>query len=73
MTDSISEEHFFSLSCLLYDHVTALPVLPEFAASPADRVQPQHLYLRADSPLMASLEFPPGFELDTTPLVGFRR
>ena len=69
--DSVTENHFFSLSCLLYPHVRATP---DYVANPYfDRGWPQHLYLEPSSPLVKSISFPPGFDIHTTPLVTFRR
>ncbi|KIY53414.1 hypothetical protein FISHEDRAFT_68890 [Fistulina hepatica ATCC 64428] len=69
--DSITEGHFFSLSCLLYPHVLATP---NYTANPHfDRAWPQHLYLNPSSPLVRKLRFPRNFDLETTPLVTFRR
>ncbi|KAF8577999.1 hypothetical protein K439DRAFT_1639198 [Ramaria rubella] len=70
--DSISEGHFFSLSCMLYPHVLATP---DYTIDPwyFDRAWPQNLYLNPASPLLPNLEFPKGFEIDITPLITFRR
>ncbi|KAI0762158.1 hypothetical protein BD413DRAFT_484999 [Trametes elegans] len=69
--DSVTENHFFSLSCLLAPHVRATP---DYIANPYfDRGWPQHLYLDPSSPLVSKLSFPPGFDIETTPLVTFRR
>jgi hypothetical protein len=69
--DSVTENHFFSLSCILYPHVLGYPDY----SSPAhfDRAQIQHLYLNPDSPLVNSLHPPAGFNITQTPLVSFRR
>ncbi|KAI0699875.1 hypothetical protein C8T65DRAFT_296188 [Cerioporus squamosus] len=69
--DSVTENHFFSLSCLLYPHVRATP---DYIENPYfDRGWPQHLYLEPSSPLVKSISFPPGFDIEKTPLVTFRR
>ena len=76
--DSITEGHFFSLSCMLHPHVIATPTYTP--NSYFDRAWPQNLYLNPDSPLLRpnsrinkQLVFPPGFNISTTPLVTFRR
>ena len=69
--DSVSENHFFSLSCILYPHVIAMPdftVLPGY-----DHAWPQFLYLNPSSPLISKLSFPKGFNITSTPLVIHRR
>ena len=69
--DSVTENHFFSLSCLLYPHVRATP---DYIANPYfDRAWPQNLYLAPSSPLLSTINFPPGFDIEKTPLVTFRR
>ncbi|OCH87641.1 hypothetical protein OBBRIDRAFT_735813 [Obba rivulosa] len=69
--DSVTENHFFSLSCLLYPHVRATP---NYTENPYfDRAWPQNLYLDPTSELIPYLSFPPGFNISTTPLVTFRR
>ncbi|EGO00375.1 hypothetical protein SERLA73DRAFT_168148 [Serpula lacrymans var. lacrymans S7.3] len=72
--DSISEGHFFSLSCTLFPHVIATP---NYTQNPYfDRAWPQHLYLSPSSPLIPLLQkegFPPGYSIADTPLVTFRR
>ena len=69
--DSITENHFFSLSCLLYPHVRATP---NYTENPYfDRAWPQKLYLSPTSPLIPKLDFPPNFSIEETPLVLFRR
>ncbi|EIW63587.1 uncharacterized protein TRAVEDRAFT_161946 [Trametes versicolor FP-101664 SS1] len=69
--DSVTENHFFSLSCLLYPHVRATP---DYVANPYfDRGWPQNLYLDPASPLISKIKFPDGFDIETTPLVTFRR
>ncbi|KAG6375609.1 hypothetical protein JVT61DRAFT_3175 [Boletus reticuloceps] len=69
--DSITENHFFSLACLLYPHVRATP---NYTENPYfDRAWPQKLYLSPTSPLIPELDFPPNFSIQDTPLVLFRR
>ncbi|KAL0956939.1 hypothetical protein HGRIS_003041 [Hohenbuehelia grisea] len=69
--DSITEGHFFSLSCMLYPHVRATP---NYIENPYfDRAWPQHLYLNPDSPLVATLRTSSSFNISSTPLVTFRR
>ncbi|PPQ71346.1 hypothetical protein CVT26_011983 [Gymnopilus dilepis] len=69
--DSVTENHFFSLSCVLYPHVIATPDYT--LNSNFDRAWPQNLYLSPSSPLIPSLKFSEGFQISTTPLVTFRR
>lgn len=69
--DSVTENHFFSLSCVLYPHVRATP---NYTENPYfDRAWPQHLYLSPSSPLLPHLRLPSGFSVEDTPLVTFRR
>ncbi|KAI1785474.1 hypothetical protein LXA43DRAFT_976214 [Ganoderma leucocontextum] len=69
--DSVTENHFFSLSCLLYPHVRATP---DYNENPYyGRDHPQNLYLKKTSPLLSSIKFPSGFDIEKTPLVTFRR
>ncbi|KAH7869195.1 uncharacterized protein C8R40DRAFT_1155648, partial [Lentinula edodes] len=69
--DSITEGHFFSISCLLYPHVLATP---DYVQNPYfDRAWPQHMYLNPSSPVLPTLQYPPGFNISTTPLITFRR
>ncbi|KAM6496673.1 hypothetical protein JOM56_007146 [Amanita muscaria] len=69
--DSVTENHFFSLSCLLYPHVLGSP---NYTANPYfDRAWIQHLHLNPESPLVHRLRPPTGFDIKTTPLVSFRR
>ncbi|CAE7227791.1 unnamed protein product [Rhizoctonia solani] len=70
--DSVTEQHFFSMSCLLYPHVRATPDYgPTGGSGPRD--WPQHLYLNPSSPLATELKLPTGFDIQRTPLVTFRR
>ena len=68
--DTVSEGHFFSLSCELYPHVRAEPTAFQ---DPYDWDKPQHLFLREDSWLVPKLKLPPGFDFNLTPLVTFYR
>ncbi|KAK2464327.1 hypothetical protein APHAL10511_003784 [Amanita phalloides] len=69
--DSVTENHFFSLSCMLYPHVLGSP---NYTENPYfDRAWPQHLHLNPESPLVRRLKLPRGFNISTTPLVSFRR
>lgn len=69
--DSVTENHFFSLSCLLYPHVRATP---NYTENPYfERDWQQNLYLLPTSPLVPKLKFPEGFSIENTPLVSFRR
>ncbi|CAE6340317.1 unnamed protein product [Rhizoctonia solani] len=70
--DSVTEQHFFSMSCLLYPHVRAAPDYGPIGGS-GPRDWPQHLYLNPTSPLVTQLKLPAGFDMDQTPLVTFRR
>ncbi|KAG6828086.1 hypothetical protein H0H92_009314 [Tricholoma furcatifolium] len=69
--DSITEGHFFSLSCLLYPHVIATPTYTP--NSYFDRAWPQNLYLNPESPLAKEIFIPSDFDIETTPLATFRR
>ncbi|KDR67812.1 hypothetical protein GALMADRAFT_79374 [Galerina marginata CBS 339.88] len=69
--DSVTENHFFSLSCILYPHVIATPDYT--TNSHFDRAWPQNLYLSPSSPMIQSLSLPDGFDISTTALVTFRR
>jgi len=69
--DSVTENHFFSLSCLLHPHVRATP---NYTENPwFQRDWQQNLYLLPTSPLVPKLKFPRGFSIENTPLVSFRR
>ncbi|KAH9942482.1 uncharacterized protein BXZ73DRAFT_88044 [Epithele typhae] len=68
--DSVTENHFFSLSCMLYPHVRATP---DYTLGGFDFAWPQNLYLSSSSPLLPSLKLPKDFDIDNTPLVTFRR
>ncbi|KAJ2913338.1 hypothetical protein MD484_g7073, partial [Candolleomyces efflorescens] len=78
--DSVTENQFFSLSCLLYPHVLATP---DYDKAFFHRAWPQHLYLNPSSPLLHSdsegftastkLRLPENFDIQKTPLVTFRR
>jgi len=69
--DSMTENHFFSLSCTLHGHVIATPDYT--SGKPWDRGWPQNLYLDPKSPLVASINFPKDFDIAKTPLVTFRQ
>ncbi|KAG6840110.1 hypothetical protein C0991_008900 [Blastosporella zonata] len=69
--DSITEGHFFSLSCVLSPHVIATPTYTP--NSYFDRAWPQNLYLNPESPLVNELFIPGDFDIAKTPLVTFRR
>jgi hypothetical protein len=69
--DSVTENHFFSLSCLLYPHVRATPNHTKIGYY--EHHWPQTLYLLPTSPLIPKLKFPEGFSIENTPLVSFRR
>lgn len=69
--DSMTENHFFSLSCILHGHVIATPDYT--SGKPWDRGWPQNLYLDRKSPLVPSINFPKNFDIAKTPLVTFRR
>ncbi|KAJ3531922.1 hypothetical protein NMY22_g7961 [Coprinellus aureogranulatus] len=75
--DSVTENHFFSLSCLLYPHVIATPNYNNpLVKLFTNRGTFQHLYLNPASPLASDsspINFPPGFSVSKTPLITFRR
>lgn len=66
----MTENHFFSLSCILYPYVFATP---DYTHGDFDRAWQQNLYLKPSSPLLSTLSFPEGFDIASTPLVTFRR
>ncbi|KAF6744888.1 hypothetical protein DFP72DRAFT_60340 [Ephemerocybe angulata] len=87
--DSVTENQFYSISCLLYPHVIATP---DYTLSQWwERDWPQNLYLNPESPLLKDddtvlltkhkaagqgrrkITPPPGFNITSTPLVTFRR
>jgi hypothetical protein len=69
--DSVMENQFFSLSCILHGHVIATP---DYTTGESwDRGWPQNLYLAPTSPLVASINFPVNFDITKTPLITFRR
>ena len=70
LLDSVTENHFFSLSCILYPYVFATP---DYTHGSFDRAWVQNLYLKPSSPLLSTLSFPEGFDIASTPLVTFRR
>ncbi|KAJ7122874.1 hypothetical protein C8R44DRAFT_918494 [Mycena epipterygia] len=66
--DSITEGHFFSLSCMLYPHIRATPITWKIRTLTG----PGHkTYLDLDSP--SGLTLPDRFSIARTPLVTFRR
>ncbi|KZV92261.1 hypothetical protein EXIGLDRAFT_614623 [Exidia glandulosa HHB12029] len=69
--DSLTEGHFFSISCMLHPHVRATP--DYVVGTDYDRGWPQNLYLLPNSSFARSLRFPPGFSFEHTPLVTYRR
>ena len=70
--DSLSEGHYFSISCLLGEHVRAEPIFPDGQPGNVAYV-PQELFLLPSSPLIPHINFPPGFDIARTPLVTFLR
>lgn len=70
LSDSVTENHFFSLSCILYPYVFATP---DYTLGGFDRAWAQNLYLNPSSHLIANLSLPEGFDIKITPLVTFRR
>ena len=66
----MTENHFFSLSCILYPYVFATP---DYTLGAFDRAWQQNLYLKPTSPLLTKLSLPEGFDIASTPLVTFRR
>ena len=71
LVDSVSENHFFSLSCILGSHVVGFP---NYTKTPNfDRKWAQHLYLNPASPLLSKITLPAGFNISGTPLVTSRR
>jgi hypothetical protein len=66
----VTENHFFSLSCILYPYVFATP---DYTLGAFDRAWAQNLYLKPSSPLISTLSLPKGFDIASTPLVTFRR
>jgi len=68
--DSVTENHFFSLSCILYPYVFATP---DYTLGAFDRAWQQNLYLKPSSPLLSTLSLPERFDIASTPLVTFRR
>ena len=66
----MTENHFFSLSCILYPYVFATP---DYTHGDFDRAWQQNLYLKPSSTLLSTLSLPEGFDIASTPLVTFRR
>jgi len=71
--DSVSHNHFFSISCTLGRHVTVRERVPAPGETFIDTSGPLHIYLNPASPLMTTLSLPPGFDIANTPLVTARR
>ncbi|KAI0784626.1 hypothetical protein C8Q75DRAFT_778137 [Abortiporus biennis] len=69
--DSVTENHFFSLACLLSPHVRATPNFTALGYYEHD--WPQNLFLSPTTPLLKYLRLPLGFNISITPLVTFRR
>ncbi|GAA5847289.1 hypothetical protein JCM9279_000223 [Rhodotorula babjevae] len=71
--DSLSEQHFFSLGCLLFPHVRALWPMPPM--SMWKQIKEEHLFLDPASPLLASgrLSVPEGFDFDGSPVISHVR
>ncbi|GAA6057989.1 hypothetical protein JCM3770_004601 [Rhodotorula araucariae] len=71
--DSLSEQQFFSLSCLLFPHVRALWPYPPM--SEWHQIKEEHLHLDPASPLIATgeLRLPEGFDFEGTPLISHVR
>ncbi|EJD37332.1 hypothetical protein AURDEDRAFT_173607 [Auricularia subglabra TFB-10046 SS5] len=69
--DSMTEAHFFALSCFLHPHVRAEPDKNTehdyYLRAPA-----QSLYLAPTSPLVHTLRFPPGLDILHAPLVTYQ-
>lgn len=57
---------------MLYPYVRATP---DYSLDPwyFDRAWPQNLYLNPSSSIIPYLDLPEGFDIETTPLVTFRR
>ncbi|GAA5936416.1 hypothetical protein JCM3775_000815 [Rhodotorula graminis] len=71
--DSLSEQQFFSLGCLLFPHVHALWPMPPM--SEWQQIKEEHLFLDPASPLVASgrLTVPEGFDFAGSPVVSHVR
>ena len=67
----MTENHFFSLSCILYPYVIATPDYNSGLSF--DRAWPQNLYLNTSSPFISKISFPSRFNIKSTPIVTFRR
>ncbi|KAF5328649.1 hypothetical protein D9619_011536 [Psilocybe cf. subviscida] len=68
--DSVTGNHFFSLSCILYPHVISTP---DYTSGSFHRGWPQNLYLSPSSPLVDKITFPKNFNISSTALVTFPR
>lgn len=73
ITDSLSEQQFFSISCMLYPHVRATPEASQWGRAKDFLGEPQYLWLAPNSSLIPKLTFPAGFDIAATPLVFFQR
>ncbi|GAA5900939.1 hypothetical protein JCM8208_007570 [Rhodotorula glutinis] len=71
--DSLSEQQFFSLGCLLFPHVRAQWPYPPM--SEWRQIKEEHLFLDPVGPLVASgrLIVPEGFDFDGSPVVSHVR
>ncbi|BGP36317.1 hypothetical protein JCM10450v2_000213 [Rhodotorula kratochvilovae] len=58
--DSLAEQHFFSLGCVLFPHVYVV-----WGAGWWE----QHMYLKPDASILATLDLPASFNIATTPLI----
>ncbi|BGP21032.1 hypothetical protein JCM10213_002933 [Rhodosporidiobolus nylandii] len=71
--DSISEQHFFSLSCALYPHVKASWPFPPM--SEWKQIKEEHLFLDPEGPLVSSgrLRVPEGWDWEGSAVVSHVR
>ncbi|GAA6051911.1 hypothetical protein JCM3770_006571 [Rhodotorula araucariae] len=58
--DSLAEQHFFSLGCVLFPHVYVV-----WGAGWWE----QHMYLKPDAAILSGLDLPASFNVATTPLI----
>ncbi|BGP52443.1 hypothetical protein JCM10450v2_008421 [Rhodotorula kratochvilovae] len=67
--DSLSEQHFFSLSCVLFPHVRAIWPFPTM--SEWQQIKEEHLFLDPASPLIRGgrLRVPDDWDFEGSPLV----
>ncbi|GJN94629.1 hypothetical protein Rhopal_007712-T1 [Rhodotorula paludigena] len=70
--DSLSEQHFYSLGCILFPHVRAVWPFPVMSMG---QIKEEHLVLDAEGPLVQSglLRVPEDWDFDGRPLVSFLR